>query len=230
METCNDIFKNFKKYICIILITIFIICVIYFFSKYFIIVGDTLNKYSAGILALTAILGLIFGQSWLDTSKQKMKGKLDYDIARKYLKSVFEIRDAIKALRNPFVSTGEIQEALVKSGFKIEDYENTIKRDSSVYSLRWNNIQIAWTNFEKVLLESEVSWGNESISIQNDLDQLVRKLRSNVWLFVNYRESFNKDWINNSKILYGAHDENDEFAQDINSEIEKIKNFLKKHL
>ncbi|MDX9913738.1 MAG: hypothetical protein RBS77_04115 [Candidatus Moranbacteria bacterium] len=226
---------NFNKNrTCIFIFTVLFIIIfgllLRFFSQLFIAIGDLLNQYSQGIIALTAILGLLFGQSWLDTSKQKMKGKLDYDVARKYLKMVLQLRDAIKKVRNPFISIGEMQVALEKNGFKGDEYEDNEKVNRSVYSLRWNNIQEAWTSFEEVLIEAEVSWGDEAINIQKDLDLLTKELRSVVWLFINYPENFNKKEEGNSKVLYGTHDENDEFAKKINSEIEKIRIFLKKHL
>ena len=113
---------------------LFFIAVIYFYPKPFTVIGEILNTYSQGILALSGILGVIFGSSWLDTSKKKMRGKLDYDIARKYLKCVLRLRDAIKIVRDPFISIGEMQSALEKNGFKGEEHENKEKVNRSVYS------------------------------------------------------------------------------------------------
>lgn len=227
---------NFSKnHICVfIVIVLFIIVfgfILYCFPQPFALVGNILNDYSQGIIALTAILGLLFGQSWLDTSKKKMKGKLDYDIARKYLKMVLQLRDAIKIVRSPFVSISEEQNAIKEQGLNGDGYEDgKVKRNRAVYSSRWNKVQEAWTNLEEMLTEAEVSWGNEAVDVQKDLDMLIMKLRSIVMLYVNYPESFNKKYEENSEVLYGTHNEDDEFAKKINSEIEKVRIFLKKHL
>jgi len=221
---------NFKKIInCGFILTIFFVVIIYFFPQPFIIIGDTLNKYSEAIIALSVILGVIFGGSWLDTSKKKMKGKLDYDIARKYLKRILKLRDAVKIVRNPFITASEMQVALEKNGFKGSEYEDKEKANRSVYSLRWNKVQEAWTNLEEILTEAEISWGDEAVKVQNDLDMLIRELRSAIWLFVGYPDDFSKKE-GGREILYGTHDENDNFAKKINTEIEKIRNFLKKYL
>ncbi len=230
MRKILQCFNFIKNYCCVFVLILLFIVVIYFCPKPFIAIGDTFNKYSEAIIALSAILGVIFGSSWLDTSKKKMKGKLDYDIARKYLKGVLKLRDAVKIVRNPFIPTAEMQTSLEKNGFKVDEYEDKEKVNRSVYSLRWNKVQEAWTSFEEVLTEAEVSWGEEAINIQKELDKLIRELRSTIWFFVNYLESFNEEYEEKSKILYGTHDENDEFAKKINIEIEKIRNFLKKYL
>lgn len=223
-----------KKYKCIVTVTIIVVIVtvflIYKFQHFFIILGDILNKYSQGIIALSAFLGLIFGQLWLDTSKKKMKGKLEYDIARRYLKSVFKIRDTVKIVRNPFIPIVEIQKAFEKNGLKYENYSDNKQTNRYVYSLRWNNVQDAWTNFDEVLLEAEISWGEDAIKIQKDFDLLIRKLRSVVFLFVNHPEVFNNKLKENQGILYEGWDENNAFTKSIDIQIEKIRTFLKKYI
>lgn len=233
-------FSKFNKICCISLLSIVILAgILIFFSSQFVFIGkyveaflSLIDTHSNGIIAISTLLGLIFGSSWLNTSKKKMRGKLDYDIARKYLKSVLKIRDAIKIVRNPYIPVREMKVALEKNGFKgdgYEDYEDKEKVNRSVYSLRLNNVQGAWTNFEEILVEAEISWGEEATNIQKDLDKLIRELRSVVWLFVNYPVNFHEK-TGNDEIIHGTHDENDQFAQKINTEIEKIRNFLKKHL
>jgi hypothetical protein len=230
MKKIFQCFNFQKKYYCGFILIIIFTVVLYFFPGLFIATGDILNKYSEAIIALSAILGVLFGSSWLDTSKKKMKGKLDYDIARKYLKGVLKLRDAIKIVRNPFIPVGEMQSALEKNGFKGDEYENKEKVNRSVYSLRWNKVQEAWTNLEEILTEAEISWGDEAVKIQNDLDKLVRELRSVIWLFVNYSDSFHKQYDKNSKLLYGSYDTEDVFSVKVDAEINKIRDFLKRYL
>ena len=219
-----------KKNYCGFILILFFTVLIYFYPKPFFAIGKNLNKYSQGILALSGILGITFGGSWLDTSKKKMRGKLDYDIARKYLKCTLRLRDVIKIVRNPFISIGEMQSALEKKGFKREEYEDKEKVNRSVYSLRWDTLQVARTNFEEILTEAEVSWGDKSVIVQNNLDQLINKLKGNIWLFINNPETFNKRIEERDKLLYGTYDDSDDFAKEIDVEIEKIREFLKQYL
>jgi len=230
MRKILQCFSFLKNYYCVLVLILFFIVFIYFFPNPLIAIGDVLNKYSEAIIALSAILGVIFGNSWLDTSKKKMKGKLDYDIARKYLKGILELRDAIKIVRNPFIPVGEMEAALRENGLSTDELNKKDIVNRSVYSLRWKNVQEAWTNFEEIMTEAEVSWGNKAVEIQKDLDELIRILRGAVWLFVNYPQDFHKKGQENRKLLYGTHDENDEFAKKINAEIEKIRSFLQGYL
>lgn len=231
MSECFNLNKKYKcVFIFIVIVVIIFSILIYQFQQFLINFGDILNKYSQGIISLTAILGIIFGQSWLDTSKKKMNGKLEYDIARRYLKSVLKIRDAIKIVRNPFVPTNEIQSALEKNGLKYENHNDSKEINRSVYSLRWNNVQDTWTNFEEVLLEAEISWGEDAIKIQKDFDMLIRELRSTVFLFINHPEVFNHKWEENQGMLYEGWDKNNTFTKKIDIEVEKIRTFLKKYL
>ncbi len=224
--------STFLKYKNICLGFVFVvsfIVIILIFPQLFILFGKTLNKYSKGITALSVILAVILGSSWLDTSKKKMRGKLDYDIARKYLKSVLKLRDAIKIARNPFVPVEEMQCALEKYGFKRDEYENKEKVNRSVYSLRWDKVQETWTDLEAILLEAEISWGDEATKIQNDLNKLIKNLRSAIWLFINDSEAI-KIGDKNYKLIFGTYDVDDDFSVRIDNEIERIRNFLKRYL
>lgn len=229
MKKILQCFNFQKKYYCVFVFILIFIAIIYFYPEFFIAIGDVLNKYSEALIALSAILGVIFGSSWLDTSKEKMKGKLDTDIARNYLRGILKLRDAVKIVRNPFIPVEETISALKKDGLEY-DKSSEIDKNRSVYSARWNKVQEAWTNLEEILTEAEISWGEQAVKIQQDLDKHIRELRSIIWLFINFPDSYHKKGEKNDNLLYGTHNENDEFAKKINTEIEKIRTFLKKYL
>ncbi len=196
-KSISNLLKFCKRYkFAIFLIILFLLLIIFYIYifKFIEIILSFLNCYSKGMTALSALLAAIFGISGVDVWKKKMKGKINYDIARQYLKAILQLRDAIKIVRNPFIPVSEMQSALKENGFDSEDYKDNKKMNRAVYSVRWNKVQEAWTNLEMVLLEAEVSWGSEAIIVQKELDQLVRKLRNVIWLFINYPESFYKKW------------------------------------
>lgn len=188
-----------------------------------------LSTYSSGITALSALLAVIFGVFGLDAWKKKLKGKTDYDIARQYLKSILQLRDALKFVRNPFISASEIQTALKENGFNPGEYDNSEKVNKSVYSLRWNKVQDLWTILEAILLEAEISWGAEAINIQKGLESSVKKLRGAIWLFINASKEV-KTGDETYKLIYNAYDVTDDFSIEVDKEIEKIRDFLKQYL
>ena len=184
------------------------------------------DKYSGGLTVILTLVIAIFGGTWIDVSKKKMKGKLDYDIARKYLKAIFEIRDMIRLIRSPFVSDFETKKALDENpSFFIVNKEQEAIR--AVYTSRIIKLQKVWTNLEEILTDAEVSWGVSAIEIQSGLDSKIRKLRSIFWLYANYPNDINET---DRKILYSTDDSNDIFSKEINDEIEKIRKFLGSHL
>ncbi|MFH1582723.1 MAG: hypothetical protein ABIB72_00180 [Candidatus Falkowbacteria bacterium] len=185
-----------------------------------------LKTYSDSITALSAVVvtGLaVYGvREW----KRQLKGKTDYEIARRYLKATLQMRDAIKFVRNPFVSVGEMRSALKEHGFNSEEYENKDKTNRAVYSIRWKKVQEAWTNLEAELLEAEVSWGYEAINTQKSLNSLVKELFAALEIFLS---GFSKFGDENHKLIYDFGDQ-DEFLPKVNNAIKEIKDFLKPHL
>jgi len=158
-----------------------------------------------------------------------MKGNLDYDIARKYLRAVLRLRDTIRIMRHPMVPIEEMQNSLKQFGYDETDHENREKTNRAVYSIRWNKVQEAWTNLEEILSEAEISWGSEAIDIQKGLDGLVRELRGVFWLFLNFKDDV-KINDGNFKIIYSSLDKNDKFSLRIDDEVDRIKKFLEKYL
>jgi len=187
---------------------------------------NSLNVYSGAITALSTIIiaGLaVYGvREW----KRQLKGKTDYEIARRYLKAALQLRDAIRFVRNPFISVAEMQLALKEHGFDSKEYENQNKTNRAVYSIRWKKVQEAKTNLEAELLEAEVSWGDDATKAQKSLDDLAKKLFSALMLFLNENAKLNDE---NDKLIYDFGDK-DEFSPKINNAIKEIKEFLKPHL
>lgn len=172
----------------------------------------------------TLILGgaAIYGVFW--EWKKQIKGKTDYEIARRYLKAALKLRDAIKYVRNPFIPVGEMQDALKKNGLDSEEYKDKQKTNIAVYSERWKKVTEAWTNLEAELLDAEVSWGYEARKAQINFDALIRKLFAELHM---YLEGYSKKITDN--IIYDTGDK-DEFSKSIDDAIKEIEEFLKPHL
>ncbi|MFO0780469.1 MAG: hypothetical protein U0519_01045 [Candidatus Gracilibacteria bacterium] len=224
-----------RKYsIVLVLLVIGVLCLVFpqiLSSSHDIVVWilDQLNKYSSGLTALAALVALIFGASGIDAWKKKLKGKSDFDIARKYLRAVLKLRDSLKFVRNPFIPLGEMQEALKENGFDSDDFKDREKVNRAVYSSRWSKVQEVWTDLEAILIEAEISWGNQAVAVEKDLDKLVRELKGAIWFFLNSGENINPN-DRKHKLIYGSYDDNDEFSKEVDCGIDKVRNFLKKYL
>ena len=160
----------------------------------------------------------------LNAWKKQLKGKTDYELARRYLRSVYKVRDAIKDVRNPFIPAAEITSALKDSGLSESDYSERKNYNAAVYSARWKKVTEAGTDVSVELLEAEVSWGKEAIEVQKDFDSSIRKLFANLKLFVDGH------FLDEQRDIIYDRGDGDIFTQELNKGIQKIEEYLKPHL
>ena len=181
------------------------------------VLPDIITAVSTAIVAGVAIYGIT---EW----RRQLKGKTNYETARRYLKSALKLRDAMKYVRNPFIPVSEMQSALKENGFKEDEYNDNKKMNRSVYSVRWNKVRESWTNLEAELIEAEISWGPSAVKAQNSLDSCVRKLFASISL---YLDGHGREFQDN--IIYDTGEQN-EFTKEITKAIEEIEVFLRPHL
>lgn len=176
------------------------------------------------ITTAAAAVGAYVALSGLSAWKKQLKGKTDYELARRYLRSVYKLRDAMRGVRNPFISSDEMFAALKDSGLEESDFENRQKTNRAVYARRWDRVVSATSDLEVELLEAEVSWGKEAVNIQSDLDANKRKLYSSVKMFLEGHYLDDQD-----EMIYDM-GEGDKFGEKVNAAVLKIEQYLKKFL
>jgi hypothetical protein len=115
---------------------------------------DTVTLVSLAIAAFVAINGL---QTW----RRQLKGTTDYDLAKRLLKAAYRLRDALQAVRNPFMSSGEIQHAIkeVQLEVKPPDEDFNAASTAAAYQLRWRPVIEAYQSLELEAFEAEALWG-----------------------------------------------------------------------
>ncbi len=157
--------------------------------------------------------------------KKQLKGKTDYEIARRYFRTVLRLRDAIKFVRNPFISNAEMEKALKEHGFESAELSEHQKTNRAVYSKRWEKVKSAWSDLDVELLEAEVSWGRKVVDTQAEFIKKVRELFGILDRFL----AGNTKSFKESGLIYdtGAQDK---FSKEVEAEVEKIRNHLKPHL
>ncbi len=179
------------------------------------------------ITALATILAAAIAFYGVREWKRQMKGKTDYEIARRYLKAALVLRDALEYVRNPFISSSEMQKSLKEQGLDPEEYRDNIKTNQAVYSERWKKVQVASTNLEAELLEAEVSWGSEATKAANALNASVRQLSIALSLYINgQRQKIQDELIYNQ----GTLEKPDVFSEKVSKAVVEIREFLRPHL
>lgn len=185
----------------------------------------TLENIVAILNLILVGFGVYFAAKGLDAWKKQLKGKDNYDLSRRLLKNIYTVRESIRFVRNPLISTGEMETSLVKSGFKVEDYSNRTKMHNAVYSIRWNKIMEAKAELDTLLIEVEVLWGKDYLHIFKELNDKILKLYSTLTIFLNYE----KDVPFDRSILYDI-GEKDIFSREVDSAVVKIEEYVKPHL
>lgn len=181
------------------------------------------------ITALAAVAGLILAVMGFSTWRDQLRGRTDYELARRYLRAAYKVRDSIRFVRNPFITVEESNAALKEADLQNNnsDHKST-DRDTqrAVYAWRWKEVKEAVSDLKVELLEAEVSWGKEAIDTQKDLHACMIKIFVAVKSHLGPSELREK---NDRDLIYDC-GEDDEFNKSLNLAVEKIERYLAPHL
>lgn len=132
------------------------------------IVKNLATSAAAIVAAVVAVLGL---NAW----RSQLRGKTEYDLARRFLRTVYRVRDAIQSVRAPVMLTGEVEAAVEEAGLSFDEVEPGA-RTVIAYERRWQRFREAWSDLELERLEAEVLWGIEALSGLQALRKCSSKL------------------------------------------------------
>src|SRR5215212_10812739 len=82
-------------------------------QSYLSFIKDLVTVFATVIGGGIAIYGLV---AW----KRQLRGRTEYELARRVLRAVYKVRDAIQGVRNPLQSAGEIEASLKEAGISID--------------------------------------------------------------------------------------------------------------
>ncbi len=199
-------------------------------QPYVSLVKDIVTGLAALIAAVVAIVGL---QAW----RKQLKGKTEYELAQRLLKSLYEVREAISLVRHPMISESEQRQA-----FKTVNLESNLfdpispLADQIVYEARWMKLNEAIAKLDANILEAEVLWGQE-------VKEQLKPLRNCIWMLSlntrrrlnksrnihTYDEKINKE-IEDTMDAYSIDSEDNTFSESLLKAIHQVENFIKPHL
>ncbi len=121
-------------------------------------IKDLAIAFAAVVTAVCAVKGL---QAW----KAQLIGKTNWEIARRFARAVYKVRDIIHQIRKYGMSSAEVvkfHEELMRrikeTGHAAPDIEPVI----AALRKRRSELDSAWLDLSVVSLESEVLWGEEN--------------------------------------------------------------------
>jgi hypothetical protein len=117
-----------------------------------------------------AIAATVIAALGLKTWKRQFHGNANYDVARRLLRATYRLRETIRSLRAPFISTGKIIAARKATG---QEDASEDRSEAIAYQVRWQKVSDARVQSEAELLEAEALWGT---AIRERGDGLVQCL------------------------------------------------------
>ena len=203
-----------------------------FYQTIISIIKDIITGFSALAAAIIAAKGL---QAW----KKQLKGKTEYELAQRLLRAVYDARNALACVRNPFQSSAEIFQAMKEAnieGDPSRDPQIRIRKEEALYARRWRKIQETFTDLESILLEAETLWGDVIRDLFKPLQQCASVLHTNVQMHLSNLERPKRydeaEERRRTSILYSITDKSadDAFSAEISTAISGFENFLKPRL
>lgn len=192
------------------------------------IVRDLVTAVAAATGATVAVLGL---RTW----KQQLRGRAEYELARRLLKAAYELRDSIASFRRPMMWIEEMSAALKETG-RIPDDLKSSRR--AVYEVRWKAVLEAGSELKVAELEGEVLWGGEFKQAVAPLDKCVACLSIAFAEFLRYSEQGDLAASERAvlrkyeEVVYDRSkaDEPDAFTKELNEAIRGVEGFLRPRL
>jgi len=198
-----------------------------------------------GITAIAAVIGASSGLAgvfvaWagLRTWRAQLRGNTEYDLARRVLRGVFKVRDALQSVRNPFISSGEFLLAAREAGRDPNSssaFSDPLSQEL-VYDRRWKAVAAAQAELQIELLEAEVLWGAPI----RDLDLQLRKPVAELYVaMVQYLRALSspphpgsrhEELIEKRIVTLNFAGEADDFTTTINHAVDGFQTFLKPRL
>lgn len=114
---------------------------------------DAITGIAAGVASVVAVAGL---HTW----KRQLHGNTNYELARGLLRSAYKLREAIRWVRSPFMSSGEMAAAMKAAGLA-QTPQNTAddQAEELAYQARWDKVVATQVEFAAEVLEAEALWG-----------------------------------------------------------------------
>lgn len=128
------------------------------------------------ILAAAAIVASYVGFRGLGTWQRQLRGNTEYQLAKTLLVSVYELREAIAGVRNPFMQYSREPDLPEEKLKDLSQREREWHALAQAYQRRWEPVPAAKAKLDANLLEAEVIWGSAIRTKIQPINRLVGEL------------------------------------------------------
>ncbi|NTU50397.1 MAG: hypothetical protein HGA87_05900, partial [Desulfobulbaceae bacterium] len=138
--------------------------------------GEVVGIVKDIVLTLAAIVAGYVGIRGLSTWRRQLRGNTEYQLARNVLASVYELREAISSVRNPFMQYSKEPDLPADKLKELSQREREWQALAQAYQRRWEPVPKAIAKLDANLLEAEVVWGSEIRAKAAPLNRLAGEL------------------------------------------------------
>lgn len=192
------------------------------------------------ILIIAAIIGAYVALTGLYTWSRQLKGSVEYDLTRRLLKSTYKLRDAVRNVRNPVMTSNEMPEPPNENAENMRYDQIRHYGIEKAYQARWDQVYEIRRELQADMLEAEAIWGTAVYDVFKGLFDLQTELFINVRNYIGVsnpdlnqaiRDALHKAMNQKRDVLYElSADEPDEFTKDVSAAIAEVETYLKPHL
>ncbi|HSW74647.1 MAG TPA: hypothetical protein VLG16_02135 [Candidatus Saccharimonadales bacterium] len=184
--------------------------------------ADVISSIANSVTALVALAGVIVAGLGLNTWRKQIRGQSEYELAKKLMLQVYQLRDALQDVRNPFLSVQEADKDSAEKDWEISAYNNRLKPVREIIA-----------QFNVSQLEAEVVWDDKTANAKKALLDRVSRLHVVVNLYFSKQrnkitdENLPKDY---SDVLYRRGDDKDKYEKSLDEAVKEYEKVLKPHL
>jgi hypothetical protein len=195
------------------------------------IVKDIIVAIAAGIAAYVGIRGL-------NTWRRQLAGNTEYQLARNILTSVYELRDAIIRVRDPFMSYSAEPDLSEEKLRSLDRADREWHAMAQAYQKRWDPIPPVMSRLNTNLWEAEAVWpkGKVIATKARELNALLNQLFWAIQTHLRNTNPTNREGVRRISILEQqegmlyARQKDDEFRNKVDAVATEIEKELRPHI
>jgi hypothetical protein len=182
---------------------------------------------------VSAILGL---SAW----KKQMKGKTEYELARRLLHGLYNIRESIAEVRYPYIASDEyiksLQDQFDKQNIDPQNPKFEGMKKEAIYKSRWPKLLNVYKDYMVDVLEAEAIWGKDARQVLEKINLSINTLQTAYLTIIedayNQGRSLGDSLPDFMKIISSWSDYTNQvkFKLDLDSVITEIENYLRNYL
>lgn len=199
---------------------------------------DWVKTFTDVVVAIAAGCGAFTAWRGLDTWREELQGRHEYDLARRILTALYRVREAIRAARSPAMSSAEYESLPDRQP---DDQPWSGKDMRYAYQQRWNRISEPLVELDAALLEAEALWGtvlnSPRAARQKCLAELwvniVRHLRANApddLPFLQRKPMTAEEIEQNDAVVWDLGEGKDAFGDQVAAAVREFEGVLRPHL